>query len=100
MPSNTTFQVFFYVYVLESLLDGKRYIGFTHNLRRRLEEHQKGQSVATKARRPFKLVYYEACTNEQDARRREVYLKSTQGRRFLGLRLIEHGRTKASSLES
>lgn len=98
MPSNTTSHVFFYVYVLESLVDRKRYIGFTHDLRKRLEEHQNGKSIATRARRPFNLVYYEACTNELDARRRERYLKGTQGRKFLGLRLIEHGRTKASGL--
>jgi putative endonuclease len=92
MPSNTTSRMFFYVYVLESLLDGKRYIGYTSDLRRRLEEHQKGCSVSTKFRRPFRLVYYEACLNKEDARRREHYLKTTQGRRFLGLRLIVYGR--------
>ncbi|TAL19739.1 GIY-YIG nuclease family protein [Patescibacteria group bacterium] len=77
----------FFVYVLESLLDGKRYIGFTKNLKKRLEEHQKGLSLSTKFRRPFKLIYFEACTNEEDARRREKYLKTTRGRRFLAKRL-------------
>ena len=44
MPSNTTSSVFFCVYVLESLKNGKRYIGFTDNLKRRLEEHKRGLS--------------------------------------------------------
>lgn len=44
MPSNTTSRIFFqYVYVLESLKDGKRYIGYTGNLKKRLEEHNKGK---------------------------------------------------------
>jgi len=96
MPSNTTSRMFFhYTYVLESLNDGKRYIGYTNNLRKRLEEHNKGKNFSTKFRLPFRLVYFEACINEQDAKRRENYLKTTQGRRFLGLRLIEYKRFQA-----
>ncbi|OGM98010.1 MAG: excinuclease ABC subunit C [Candidatus Yanofskybacteria bacterium RIFCSPHIGHO2_01_FULL_41_21] len=88
--------MFFYVYVLESGADNKLYIGYTSNLVRRIEEHKKGLSLATKFRRPFKLIYFEGCTDEEDARRREHYLKTTQGRRFLGLRLLQRGRKKAS----
>jgi len=92
MPSNTTSSVFFYIYILESLKDKERYIGYTTNLKRRLEEHKKGLSFATKYRLPFELIYFEGCLNEQDAKRREQYLKTTQGRRFIGLRLLEYGR--------
>jgi len=95
MPSNTTSRVFFYVYVLESAADGDRYIGYTSNIKRRLEEHRNGKSFATKFRRPFKLIYFEGCLHSEDAKRREKYLKTTQGRRFLGLRLTEHKRTTA-----
>ena len=87
MPSTTTSMVFFYVYVLESLKDGKRYIGYTDNLRRRIEEHQKGKSLSTKPRLPMKLIYFEACTDKEDAQRREEYFKATGGRRFLAKRL-------------
>ena len=93
MPRNTTSSVFFYyVYVLESARDGKRYIGYTANLRRRIEEHYKGRSLATKPRLPFKFVYFEGCLNQQDAKRRENYLKTTQGMRFLGIRLAQYKR--------
>lgn len=95
MPSNTTSSVFFYVYILESLKDFKRYIGYTNNLKRRLEEHKKGLSFATKLRLPLRLIYFEGCLNQEDAKRRERYLKTTQGRRFIGLRLLEYGRHKA-----
>lgn len=94
MPSNTTSSVFFYVYILESFRDGDRYTGYTNNLKRRLEEHKKGLSFATKFRLPFKLIYFEGCLNEEDAKRRENYLKTTQGRRFLGLRLLRYQRSK------
>ncbi len=94
MPSNTTSSVFFYVYVLESLKDNKRYIGYTNNLKKRIEEYSKGLSFSTKFRLPFKLIYFEGCLNREDAKRREDYLKGTQGRRFLGLRLIQYQRRK------
>lgn len=94
MPGNTTSSMFFYVYVLESLKDSERYIGYTNNLKRRVEEHNGGLSFSTKFRLPFKVIYFEGCTNENDAKRREGYLKTTQGRRFLGLRLTEYKRQK------
>jgi putative endonuclease len=96
MPSNTASSVFFYINVLESLKDNMLYIGYTNNLKRRMEEHKKGLSFATKYRLPFKLIYSEACTNEQGARRREHYLKTTRGRIFLSLRLKEYRHQKAS----
>ncbi len=92
MPSNTTSSMFFYVYILKSVKDDNLYIGYTNNLKRRIEEHKKGMSFATKFRLPLKLIYFEGCLDEDDAKRREGYLKTTQGRRFLGLRLLEYGR--------
>ncbi|HXK41006.1 MAG TPA: GIY-YIG nuclease family protein [Candidatus Paceibacterota bacterium] len=86
--------MFFYVYVLKSSKDNRLYIGYTNNLVRRIEEHKKGLSFATKFRFPFKTIYFEGCLNEKDAKRREHYLKTTQGRRFLGLRLKEYTRSK------
>ncbi|MBI2075558.1 MAG: GIY-YIG nuclease family protein [Candidatus Harrisonbacteria bacterium] len=95
MPRATTPTLLFYVYVLESLKDRQRYIGFTNDLRRRFEEHQKGQSFATKYRLPFKIIYFEACTDKDDAVRREKYLKSTKGNRFLAKRLKSYYQHKS-----
>ena len=92
--------MFFYVYVLESLKDGNRYIGYTTSLKRRIKEHLAGYNFSTKFRVPFKLIYFEGSLSEQDAKRREHYLKTTQGRRFLGLRLIEYKRQSAFGIES
>ena len=77
----------FYTYVLQSEKDGKKYIGFTKNLKSRFEQHQKGKVESTKDRRPFKLIYYEACLTEQDALKREKYLKTYRGKQFLQKRL-------------
>ncbi|HXK38695.1 MAG TPA: GIY-YIG nuclease family protein [Candidatus Paceibacterota bacterium] len=64
-----------YVYTLCSLKDKDLYVGRTNNLRRRLTEHNNGESFATAPRRPFVLVYYEAYTDEEDSVRREKSLK-------------------------
>jgi len=87
MPSNSTSTMFFYVYVLFSVKDDGHYIGYTNNLRRRLKEHNVGKNFSTKSRRPFKLIHFEACLNEDDAKQREKYFKSTIGRRYLSKRL-------------
>ncbi len=76
-----------YVYVLLSKKDDKFYIGYTNNLKRRIEEHNAKKNFSTKGRLPLILIYVEACINEEDSRRREKYLKTTQGRRFMKLRL-------------
>jgi putative endonuclease len=73
----------FYVYVLKSYKDGSFYIGYTEDLKKRVKEHQEGRSKATKFRKPYKLIYYEAFLNIKDAKRRELYLKSGWGWRSL-----------------
>lgn len=77
----------FYTYVLQSEDDGKFYTGFTKNLKLRFEQHNKGQVESTKSRRPFKLIYYEACLKQEDAIGRERYFKTYNGKRFLHKRL-------------
>ena len=80
----------FYVYVLQSESDDGIYIGFSTDLRRRLKEHQAGESFATSYRGPWGLIYYEAYLEEADARGRETFLKSGGGRRFLKFQLKHH----------
>jgi len=77
------------VYVLQSAKDGGLYIGFTTDLMRRLKEHNSGTSAATACRRPFELVFCEYYRSKPDAQRREVYLKTSSGRRALKLMLQE-----------
>ncbi len=77
----------FYVYLLHSAKDNGFYVGYSTDLKRRLSEHTRGASLATKSRGPWKLVYYEAYTEREDAEGREKFLKSGAGRRFLGTQL-------------
>ena len=77
----------YYVYVLRSKKDDNFYIGYTSDLDRRIDEHNQGISKSTAHRRPFELVYYEACRSIKDAMHREKYLKSTYGHRYLKNRL-------------
>lgn len=76
-----------YVYVLFSIKDAKFYVGFTHNLKKRLKEHSSGNVDSTRFRRPLKLIHYEYFINEDDAKAREVFLKSGFGRSQLKLSL-------------
>ena len=79
-----------YVYVLRSEKDKNLYIGHTVDLKRRFVQHNAKKNFSTKSRTPFELIYAEATLNENDAKRREGYFKTSQGRRFLKLRLREY----------
>lgn len=80
----------FYTYVLQSLIDGRFYTGYTNNLGKRFKDHNRGMVFATKTRIPFRIIYYEACLNKKDAKQREKYLKTGIGKRYLKQRLKEY----------
>jgi putative endonuclease len=81
---------YYYVYVLRSEKDGKFYVGYTNNVRKRLEQHNIGQVESTKNRVPLELIYWEGCINQQDATKREKYLKSSWGKRYIKNRLEQY----------
>jgi len=78
----------FYVYILQSIKDNKLYIGYSSDLKQRLEEHSRGIVMSTKNRRPMELIYYEAYRAEKDAGVREIFLKTGQGREFISKNII------------
>ena len=71
-----------FVYLLK-LSNGDIYKGSTDNLKQRLGQHQKGKVTSTKNYLPFTLLGYEAYVLKSDALRREMFLKTTEGRRLL-----------------
>ena len=77
----------YYTHVLHNIKDMKFYTGFTKDLKLRFEQHNKGFVESTKDRRPLKLIYYEACLSQEDATKREKYLKSYHGKMFIRKRL-------------
>jgi putative endonuclease len=68
--------MYYYVYALLSEKDNKLYTGYTADLNERLKLHNTAKVESTKNRLPLKLIYREGCINQQDATRREKYLKS------------------------
>ena len=78
---------YYNVYVLKSGKDGLMYTGYTSDLRKRLHQHESGLVTSTKNRLPVGLIYFEGCRNQQDATRREKYLKSGNGKIYLRNRL-------------
>ncbi len=78
-----------YTYVLLSGRDGRFYTGSTGDLRARFRDHAAGRVASTAYRRPLTLIYYEACRHPADAQRRERFLKTGKGKRYLNNRLKE-----------
>ncbi len=79
----------YYVYVL-LCNDGKLYTGYSENLKRRIAEHKNAEVFSTKNKLPVQLIFYEAFANQVDAKRREMYLKTTAGKRALKIMLKEY----------
>jgi len=65
----------YYVYILKDRY-GEVYIGYTSNLKKRLQRHARGCTQYLKKRRPVKLIYYEAYLSKKDAKAREKSLKN------------------------
>ena len=90
----------YYTYVLLSTKENKLYLGFTQDLRTRMELHRRGFMMKEKNNGSLKLIYLEACLNKKDAVRRDKYLKSFLGRKYLKLRLKEFFTSAQNSIDS
>ena len=73
----------FFVYILKSQVANKSYVGHTDDLDRRIKEHNSGKHFYTKRYLPWEIIYNENFENANEARKREKYLKTTNGRRFM-----------------
>ena len=74
----------FYVYVLRSLRNRKRYVGSTKlKPEVRLQQHHYGSNKWTRENGPFELIYSEEFSTFSEARKRENFLKMGVGRKFL-----------------
>jgi putative endonuclease len=72
----------YYVYAIKSKVKNYIYVGITNDLEKRLQQHNKGQNVSTKAYRPYELIYQEIVKDRVEARSREVYLKAVLEKSF------------------
>lgn len=73
-------------------------MGYTSDLKKRFKEHNQGLNFSTKRYTPWTIIYYEACMEESDARRREKYLKTTQGNRLIKRRMKDFLYKKSKNL--
>ncbi|TAN39638.1 MAG: GIY-YIG nuclease family protein [Nitrospirae bacterium] len=83
------------VYILRSLSNGKRYIGITNDLNRRLHEHSSGITKGGQVLGRFELLHTEEYAEYSAARNREKFLKSGQGRQWLNITFGKHGPPEA-----
>jgi len=72
-----------FVYVLDGTVSGKRYVGITNDLPRRLREHRSSESKAGQILGQFQLIHSERFPDYATARAREKFLKSGKGREWL-----------------
>jgi len=80
-----------YVYLIQSHSDPRRrYVGLTHDLARRVAEHNSQECLSTRAHIPWRLVVALWFNDGLKARRFERYLKGGSGRAF-SLRHFWHG---------
>jgi len=63
------------------------YIAFTSNIQKRIENHNAGLTKSTAWRRPLQLVFCEHYLFEPHARKREMYFKTTAGKKAIKLML-------------
>ncbi len=77
-----------YVYIIRSIKNPfQRYVGLTKDLKRRLAEHNNGQSSHSQKFRPWKIETYIAFEESKKAIEFERYLKTGSGQAFSRKRL-------------
>lgn len=76
-----------YVYILKNKKN-QYYTGVIADLKRRLQEHDSGNSFFTEHSGPYVLVWYSAFHNKEKAYAFETYLKSSSGFAFRNKRLV------------
>lgn len=71
----------FYVYILK-LSNNQHYVGFSENIKNRINDHQEGKNKSTAKYRPVKLVWCSIFTSKSKALAFEKYLKGGSGTEF------------------
>ncbi len=72
-----------YVYAIQSIKDGRIYVGMTADITQRIKQHNNGLTSSTRFFAPWELIHSESFPDRVTARKREKYLKSGVGKEFL-----------------
>ena len=86
----------YYVYFIQSMIDGSFYIGYTADMERRIQKHNSGSSRYTSKKLPWRIVYTESFNNKTDAIRRERFLKKQKNRDFYEQLILSQSNHDAS----
>ena len=78
-----------WVYILQSEVNNRFYIGSTDDLEQRLLEHNAGNSGYTKFSRPFMIVFSQEYKTLSEARKIEYKLKSFKSRKIIEKIILE-----------
>jgi putative endonuclease len=70
----------YYVYIIESQKSNRYYIGQTDNLEKRIERHNKGRNLSTKAYIPWSLKWWQEYETRSEAMQIEKKIKSIKKR--------------------
>ncbi len=81
------------VYILQSEINHRYYVGSAKDLSTRLDEHNSGRSKNTSSTRPFKVVFSQEFPTLSEARKIEYKLKKFKSRKILE-KIIEDGYIK------
>ena len=73
----------YFTYILYSKKTDKFYVGYTSDLKVRLERHNSGNSRSTKSGIPWRIVYFEEFENKSDAIKRENEIKRKKSRKYI-----------------
>lgn len=83
-PARKLKNIMYHVYILKSKKDGTRYVGLTEkNPIVRAKEHNQNKGAYTRGHQPWVLIHFETYSDKRDALKREKFLKSGQGRKWL-----------------
>jgi len=81
----------YYIYIVECV-DGTLYTGFTVDLEKRIQVHNKGKGAKyTRGRTPLILKYYEEFSSKNEALKREIEIKKLN--KLKKIELIEKFKT-------
>ena len=70
----------YYVYLIESLKNGRYYIGQTDDIDKRIKRHNQGRNISTKAYIPWKLKWWKEFETRSVAVRAETKIKRIKKR--------------------
>lgn len=73
----------FYLYIIQSELDGSYYVGSTHDIKRRLKEHNGKSAHFTSKKKPWKVSHIEEFASKTEAIQRERYIKRMKSKKYI-----------------